>query len=54
LEQIGVIVVEIHPIPGEDPNALVKLLTDSGLSIVRHDRDGQDLQLVYAVRLAKT
>jgi len=53
LSRISVIVLEVHPIPNEDPEEPKAILLGGGMSIIRHERLGDDLQMIYAVRVAK-
>jgi FkbM family methyltransferase len=52
LGRISVIILEVHPIPNEDPEEAIRILIESGMSIVRREMLSKDYYMVYAARIA--
>lgn len=53
LDRIAVIVLEVHPIPNEVVEEPLAILLRSGMAIIRHERLGDGLQMIYAARIPK-
>jgi len=53
LELIDAIVLEVHQIPGQDGEEPLSILLKNSMMIVRHERLGDGLQMIYAVKVRR-